>query len=64
MEWIYGFTINIFSSGNFNNISPALPTEKAYLSDKMPINSKKIPYLKKLEKNVIRYGDFYGNIFR
>ena len=55
-------TINNFSMADFTNISHALPTEKAYLSDKVPINSKKIADLKKLEKYVIRY--CYGNIFK
>ena len=48
----------------FTNIPPALPTEKAYQSDKVPINSKKIADLKKLEKYVIRYEDIYGIVFR
>ena len=34
---------------NFTNIPPALPIEKAYLSDKVPINSKKIADLIKLK---------------
>ena len=50
--------------GDFTNIPPALPTEKAYQSDKVPKNSKKIADLKKLEKNVFGYEDFYGNIFK
>ena len=46
-EWINGFTINNFSMADFTIIPPALPTEKAYPSDKVPINSKKIADLKK-----------------
>ena len=48
----------------FTNIPPALPTEKAYPSGKVLINSKNIVYLKRLEKYVIGYEDFYGNIFK
>ena len=63
-EWINGFTINNFGMGDFANNPPALPTEKSYPSGKVPINRKKIADLKKLEKYVIWYEDFYGKIFK
>ena len=50
--WINGFIINNLSMADFTNIPPALPIEKAYSSDKVPISNKKIADLKK-SKNML-----------
>lgn len=56
--------INGLGSPTFNfrktNLSPDLPTTKAYNTGKVPINNKKIDDLKKLSEYTTDYSDFYN----
>jgi len=58
--------INGLGSSTFTlrktNLSPDLPTTKAYNTGKVPINKKKIDDLKKLSEYTTDYSDFYNNI--